>query len=54
MTQHIEFPWGITNTGDLLDPFPLYLETGVTRLEDGCLPVSAQAGAGAGAGGCGV
>ena len=42
MTQPIEFPWSITNTGELLDPFPLHLETGITRLDDGCLLVAAR------------
>ena len=41
-TRHHEHPWTIARTGDLLDPFPLHLETGVTRLPDGCLLVAAR------------
>lgn len=37
-----DHPWSIARTGDLLDPFPLHLETGITRSADGCLLVAAR------------
>ena len=40
-TPH-DHPWRIARTGDLLDPFPQHLETGITRLPDGCLLVAAR------------